>query len=87
MFCLEQGRKRESSLSAQDSKELYQQSRQAIRASFGHMDKPHPNNRFVFIPGTCYPPPLLPLQENYPKLIISLSLLICFPTLYVKPST
>ncbi|XP_023338022.1 zinc transporter ZIP14 [Eurytemora carolleeae] len=41
----EQGRKRESSLSAQDSKELYQQSRQAIRASFGHMDKPHPNNR------------------------------------------
>ena len=57
MFCLEQGRKRESSLSAQDSKELYQQSRQAIRASFGHMDKPHPNNRFVFIPGTCYPPP------------------------------
>ena len=73
MFCLEQGRKRESSLSAQDSKELYQQSRQAIRASFGHMDKPHPNNRFVFIPGTRYPPSPS-LRENYPKLIISLSL-------------
>ena len=82
MFCSEQGRKRESSLSAQDSKELYQQSRQAIRASFGHMDKPHPNNRFVFIPGTRYPPlPLPPGKlsqiDHFPFIINMFSHTVC----------
>jgi len=39
------GLQAECGMSAQDSQDLYKQSRPAIRASFGHMDKPHPISR------------------------------------------